>query len=547
MRFSLVRLAIQRPVTMGMLFLVGMVLGVISFTKIPLQLLPSGFTRSRITIRISYPNLAPQEIVDKILEPLEGAMFTIKGIYQIKSIASPNRIRLQLTFREGIDLSMVYGEIQDRIERTRSLLPADLKSKNIRIIKHSTDEIPVAALAIAYPKELMGLDRLINIHIRDKINRIPGVANVEVFGISDYAIFVDLNYQKVKSSGVGVYRLIQELRSASVTIPSGYAYSGGKKLYIRVLSRVNNLQEIRNLAITKHIPLKKMATVKMAMPAPPFLATLEGKPAILVLVYKESDANTVDVCRKIESFAETADIPNHKPHLIFSQGIFIQNSLENLESTALWGGFFAILILLLFLRRLSLTLLIGLAVPTSLVFTLVIMYFVGQSLNIISLMGIMLAIGMLVDNSVVVVESIAREWEQGKPPKEAALRGGNTVALAITTATLTTAVVFLPFFLIESSFRFWLVEMGLPICISLLTSLFVALLFIPLGTILFLRRPPQNMASKGSKITESYLFLLDKTLNHPFEATLIVILISFSFWIPFKWLPRTDRVEGHAS
>ena len=540
----MVEFFLRRPVTVCMLFLVCLVLGWLSYQRIPLQLLPSGFVLTRISVRIHCPGMSPEEVARQVAEPLEGAFLTIARVVQVKSICGFSRLGMEITFSEGTDMDFAYREVWDRIERVRRLLPSDIQRRDILVFKRSTDDIPIAAVAVGYPRDLQNLDRAVELRIRTPLARIPGVANVDVFGLSEYTIFVDLSYHRLKANRVGVLPLVREIQGSLLSQPSGTLYEGGKKVHLRLVSPFSSLEDLKQLQVLPKLPLEKVGQLRLAMPTPTFLSTVEGNPSILLLIYKESDANTVSVCDEVEKTVKNFQDPSLRPMLIFSQGALVKNALRDLESTALWGGVFALLVLFLFLWRFSLTSLVALAVPFSLLLTLTGMYFLGKSLNLLSLMGIMLAIGMVVDNSIVVVESIARKCEEGFSPFLAALCGTKQVFLAITAATATSVVVFLPFFLIESSFRFWLEEIGFPICLALFSSLVVAVVFVPLGASKLLRGKKERR--RAPWMERAYGAVLSWILCHRFESSLLFSLFLMSVYIPFTRVPRTDQIRGHS-
>ncbi|MCA9300595.1 MAG: efflux RND transporter permease subunit, partial [Phycisphaerales bacterium] len=321
---------------------------------------------------------------------------------------------------------------------------------------------------------------------------------------------------------------------------------------LRVVARYESLEDIRNLPVGNGLRLQDVADVYVEDRAEQAVYRVDSGPGIFLDIYKESTANTVDVARRIRETLETvfANDPRFEgmqAHIFFDQGEIIQESLGNLQQTALFGGVFAVLVLFFFLRRVGMTVLIALAIPVSVLMTVVVMYFTGRTLNVLTLTGLMLSVGMVVDNSIVVVESIQRRQQQGMDQWSAAYYGAADVALAILVATLTTVVVFVPMILMSGNetLSFYLGQIGLPVCVGLVSSLFVSLVFIPLAATFGLGSGGPARVRSVEWIERAYGRLLALVLRRRADAAILGTLVFASIAIPIKAVPSTDQADAN--
>jgi HAE1 family hydrophobic/amphiphilic exporter-1 len=298
------------------------------------------------------------------------------------------------------------------------------------------------------------------------------------------------------------------------------------------------------------VVLEDVAQVILARPASTTIHRVNGLEAASLEIYKESGANTVAVAERVrsglESLGARPSLEGYKFLRFFDQGELIQESVDNLKNTAVQGGFLAVLVLFLFLRRGRVTLLIAMSIPMSLLMTVIVMYFRGDSINLLSMMGLMLSVGMVVDNSIVVVESIYRRRELGDDPATAAVRGTSEVALAILAATSTTVVVFLPLILMtdDAGFAFYMSKLGLPVCFALGASLIVALVFVPLGTVVLAPGDPAGPSRVVAWVTERYASALSWVLRRRIDAVLLVLVATASMAYPMNHLKESDQAQG---
>ncbi len=486
---ALPALSLDRRVGVLVLGASMLVVGAVAMLLIPLELIPSGFSPPFLAVQVPWTDAPASEVVDKIVLPLEEELSTVRGLDGMNSFATTGRARIFMTFKGGTDMNVAYREVRDRVERARTRLPED--ADRIFIRKENQSAIPVFVLGLAVDPEIADPYTLIQNQVVLRLQRIDGVATVQVNGLLEREIFIELDRERTEAAGLNIYQLASELGEDNFTLASGDVRSGDRKLLLRSVARYASLEELEGRMVAPRVRLGDIGTVSYRPPDAEFRVRANSRPAVALIVLKEGQANTLRVAREIRREVEAL---GRDPRLqrigmvpLFDQGRVILESLDTLLDSGRIGGLFALMVLFFFLRRLRLTLIITLAIPISLMVALTAMYFAGESLNILSLLGLMISVGLLVDNSVVVAENIHRLHRAGLPRREAAIRGASEIALAITMATLTTIVVFLPVSLVEGQAQFFLLRLSLPISVALLGSLVVAGVFVPLSTYLTLR------------------------------------------------------------
>ncbi|MEM9459737.1 MAG: efflux RND transporter permease subunit [Myxococcota bacterium] len=484
---GIVRLSLRRPITMMMVLLSAIVLGFVALARIPLELIPSGFSPPFMSVTVPYPDATAKDVEEKITRPLETAVATTPGIDEITSISSAGNARIVMTFKSQTDMDVAYRQVRDRVSRVRPDLPDDVRVVNIR--KESGASLPVAFYGINWDEELSDPATLIEKHLVRPIERIDGVGVVNLWGSAKPEVFIEVDRALADAAGVQMVQLVQSLNAANFTMASGAVHDRDGKYLLRSLASWDQVDQIGELVVgSGGLRLSEIATVELRPPDVERYDRYNGRPSLVMFVVKESQANTVEVSDQLKAAIDEAklhpDLQQVKVEKIFVQGDTIRYSLDQVIDSGRQGGLLAIFVLLFFLRRLRLTLIISLAIPLSLFLSLPVMYFSGQTINLVSLVGLMICIGLVVDNSVVVAENIGRFRRRGLPPYAAALQGTGEVALAITLATMTTIVVFLPAALLsQGPTQFFMVRMVTPVCVSLLASLFVAVVLVPLASV----------------------------------------------------------------
>lgn len=480
---SLPRLSLERRI--GVLVVVGavLVMGLVAALSLPIELIPSGYSSPFLRVTVPWRDAPPQEVLDKVTIPLEEELATIRGLENQYSFCAVGFSQVFLSFAHGTDMDVAYREVRDRIERARARLPEDVQQVFIR--KDDDTQMPVAMVGVLVDEGTADTYNLIQNEVILKLERLPGVASVDAQGLLEREVLIELDRQRVEAAGLNIFEIAQDLQSDYFTLASGNVRAGDRKLLLRSVARYPAPQNVRDMLITDTVRLGDIASVRYDVPDDEFRVRVNGLPAYAIRVQKEGEANALDVAREVErvvqELAANPRLGAIEADVIMSSGEIIRDSMGVLLSSGRIGAIFAVIVLFFFLRRLRMSLIIAFSIPLSMVVAVVAMYFFGETFNVISLLGLMISVGLLVDNSVVVAENIHRLHQSGVARRQAALQGAGEIALAITTATLTTVIVFLPVSLVDGQGQFMLLRLVIPITVSLLASLVVALVVVPLA------------------------------------------------------------------
>ena len=489
------RFSLDRRITVLMILATLVVLGTVATLSIPLELFPSGFTGPFLEIRVDLRDTPSQEMLEKVVLPLEEELSTVAGISTLNSYARTGLGICWIQFKQGTDMDVAYREARDRVERARLLMPDDVEQ--VFIFKHDTSGIPIYFVGLAIEPSVIDVYNLVQDEVVLPLERIDGVASVQAFGLEEKEVLIELDRERTAAAGLNIYELAQQLSGDNFTLSSGNVRHGGKKLLLRSVARYDHVEALRNRLVGESVRLKDIATVTYDLPEKKYRVRAMSRPAVAVAVMKEGDANALEIAERVDAVVvemrENPRLQVMEVATLFDQGQVIKESLSTLMTSGRIGGVVALLVLFFFLRRFRMTLIVALSIPVSIVIALTVMYFVGESLNILTLLALMISVGLLVDNSVVVSENIFRLHRDGLSRREACIQGAGEIALAIVMATLTTIIVFLPVSLVEGQGQFFLLRLSIPISVALLGSLLVALIFIPLSVYLTL---PKNGSEK---------------------------------------------------
>lgn len=530
-------LSLRRPVTLAMALASVVLLGTISIVKLPLDFLPH-VEFPFIAVYIPYQGGIPAENEREIVRPVEEVLATLGGVREIFSYSDAGEVQVGVTFEWGRDVNLLRMEVKEKIDQIRGELPPDIQQ--IFLLTFNTNDIPIIEGRIAAKgRDLSESWDLIDQKIIAPLERIPGVGRVNIDGVLPTQASVYLRFDKIMEHDVDVTHLFQELEAANVELTVGRVTDKGLRYDMRTVSGLNGVEDLKELPIDQRgLRLGDVAEVLYGAPALSYGRILNEEPAIAFWVQKASGYNTVDVCRAVEAELERI---NQDPSLaginsfsFFNQADQITDSLRSLLQGGLFGSILAIAILYVFLRRVGMTLVVSIAIPISILGTCIFMYLSGSSLNILTMMGLMLGVGMLVDNAVVVLESIHRRQHHGAKPVAAAVRGTREVGRAIVASTLTTVIVFAPIVVSKADeMTVWLSEVGVTISVTLLISLLVSLTVIPTLSI--------RLTAGGSKsdLTDSrwliwlrgqYLKILRWTaIKHPLTTALVIVPLVLVF------------------
>ncbi len=489
----LIRWTIYRPITVLVLAMAFLVVGVIAYQRIALQLMPDGLSFGGCGIYIPVPDSTAREVMEQVTKPAEDFLRTIPGIKTLTSSSGARRANIRIEFSPKVDPNLMVAEIRDRLDRAKAQWPADVD--RYWIWRQNEGDMPVyiAAVSLALDEDKVDIDYLFDEVIKKRLVAIDGVARVNIWGLLDKRVEIELEPNKVDAHAIQLMELVTRLSSDNRTINAGSIRDGDKELLVRVDGKFQSFDEVLDYPANTNFKVRDFASVDYGYAVRDRMSRVNGHRSRVIAVNKESSANAVVVCDRIQAALKEIEgtlrrtVPGLKEvgsHSWMNQGEMIRYSISSVQESGLWGAFFAVVVLYAFFRNVGMTLLVTLAIPFSLLITIVWMFFRGQSFNVMSLMGLTLGIGMLVDNSIVVVENIIRHRADGQPPRLAAILGVKEVGLAVGLATLTTVIVFLPgIFISDPMIRGFFVSLGEPVSVSVLASLLVALVFVPQGAI----------------------------------------------------------------
>jgi len=526
---NLPRLAVERPITTVMLLVSVLVIGGIAVTRLPLAYLPE-VDAPEINVVIPYPNSNPTQVEKEVAKPVEEVLSTLPGLKNLRSSSSADGADFELEFTWGDDLDIVRMQVSEKMDLVKASLPPDIGE--IRIFSFNTNDIPVIEGRIsARGVDLSSNYELLEARVLNPIRRVSGVARVDLNGVAPREINIDLRLASIKAHNVDIGQLIQRLRGASSNMVLGQIDDRGLRYTARVLGSFNSIDAIGSFPINEQgLTLTDIADISYEEPPVRFGRHLDLEYAVALEVYKESTANTVDVVHAVTAVIEN-DISNDpllqgvELWVWEDQAEQIVNGIDGLKKAGTWGALLAVISLYFFLRRLDSTIIVSLSIPFSMIAACSIMYFMGKTLNLLSMMGLMLAVGMLVDNAIVVLESIDRRHREEKDPHKAALQGSRQVVMAVTASTATTLIVFLPLIIgASTNLTTWLKEVGITISLALVCSLLSSLMLIPLMSAHFLRRKRTRPSRSINWMEHRYAGMLGWTLRHKVWTAVIILV-----------------------
>ena len=548
-QYPLPRFSVNRPVTVVMSLVALLVVGYIAYTRIPLTLFPGGFDYPRLFAWAHYPNAGAVEVEEKVVHHLEEAVAQVSRIKRIRSNAYSGGGNVQVEFQKGTDLQLAFAEMKDRLDRVMPELPDEIEQLWVR--RWDQNDIPIMEGAITFEAQYADPRQFIDAYVEPALRRVNGVGNIELWGSPSKQVIVELDQSRVHGHRINVFEVLNSLRAQNLTVPGGWVIEGGKKIYVRSVGRFENVEEIANTVVDPEYQLRlgDIAEVSYKRPQQDWVNRIDRKESLAFGVTKASGANVVEVSNGVkEALEELKDHPKLEGldfKLFWNQGDQVTNSVDNLKNSGLWGGLFAALVLFFFLRAVRITLIITLAIPLSILATITALYFIGWSLNMATMMGLMLSLGLVVDNAIVIVENIYRKRQEGIAPRPASIEGAGEVGLAVTMATLTTVVVFLPLILMsdEEMFSFWMLRIGLPVIAGLVASLLIALIFIPLAALKLATRKEKSEPRMIAWTRKHYVRSLGWVLNNRLDAFVIALVLLASIQIPMNGMERTDSQE----
>lgn len=553
MRLS--RFSIRRPVFTFVSMVLVLILGAVSFLNIPIKLIPEINPPIGVVVT-NYSGASPTEVVEKVSKPLEESLSTIEGLDAISSTSQEGAslVLLQFSWATSID------DVQDEIVSNMKSVPLPDEASEPRFMKFDPAQFPIIQLSLTSSDSQEELQQLAE-ELKEELTKTEGVASVNLSGLTTEEVKVSLDQEALKKYQLSQSDVVDLISANATSLPGSPIETDGLHLTTRVISTIDSVETLQNLSMGvnptngEQIKLKDLADVAISEKESETITRTNDEPSILINVLQQSDANTADVSEAFQKKLDEVLDENEKydsieVDLLFDQGEYIKKAIGNMLNTLILGGTFAMIVLFLFLRNVKSPLIIGIAIPYSVIVTFVLMYFSDFTLNIMTLGGLALGIGMLVDNAIVVIENIYRHLSMGKDPKKAAYEGAKEMGPAIIASTFTTIAVFLPVVFITGIIGDLFTEFSLTIAFSLFASLFVALTVVPMLASIWLKKPRKNIEKERQE--SSFQKSLQRSIkwalrNRAAVITMALVLFGTSIFGFFKvgavFLPATD--EGY--
>ena len=562
---KITQFSVNYPVTVSMIALAIILLGWISLRKLGVDLLPE-MNAPRIFIEIKAGERPPEEIEKQFIENIESLSIRQKGVTQVSSICMVGSARVTVEYAWERDMDEAFLDLQKALTTFSQNSDID----EFTITQHNPNATPVMIIGMLHP-EIFDMDELRKVgenYIRNELIRLEGIADVSLTGAEEKEVLIETDQYKLDAFGLTAGQIVQQVQNMNRNVSGGSVVEMGKKYIIKGASLLDNIRDLENLvvsykqinpeqsaqtinAISNKVPifLKDVAKVSFVNKDPQNIVRINGIRCIGLSIFKETGFNTVKAVNDLNETMESIKkaLPGYEFIIVQNQGKFIQESIDEVEETALLGALMAIFVLFIFLRRIKVTAIISFAIPISVIATFNLMYFNGLSLNIMTLGGLALGAGMLVDNAIVVVENIFRNLESGLSVKEAAVKGTAEVGGAIVASTLTTIVVFLPIVYLHGASGALFKDQAWTVAFSLLASLFVAILMIPMLFNFAYGKKSKQKNIKSVRI-RWYGDLLSKILNFRYLVIVLTILILvltvyiFSY-VGNEYLPKSSTNE----
>ncbi len=508
-------ISVKRPVAVTMIFLIVILLGAVSLSNLNMDLFPELNLPMAIAIT-NYEGVGPEEIENLVTRPLESVLGTVNGVENISSTSSLGSSMIMMEYDWGTDMNFAVNQMREKIDLLAGSLPTD--SGKTTIFKLDINLMPVIQLGFSGDMDLEQLNILATDVIQPRLERVVGVATVGVQGGVEKEIRISAVPQRLQAYGVTLDRIISYLRAENRNVSAGTVEEGLREHVVRVTGEFGDIRDIENIQIPLNtggtIRLAELANVEDTLRERNVYVYMNGKPSVQLSIQKQTDANTVKVSDAVNrELDEIRKILPPGTEIIagFDQAEFIRLSMNNVTKNILIGGVLAIVVLLLFLRNFRSALIIGLAIPISIVSTFALMYFGGLTLNLISMGGLALGVGMMVDNAIVIMENIYRFQQEGYSRLEAARKGANEVGVAIMASTLTTVAVFLPIVFVQGMASQIFRPMALTVSFSLISSLIVALTLVPMLSSKIMKVEKGISAKKGpvTRLADAWYKIID--------------------------------------
>lgn len=515
--------SVKQPVATLMLFCAIILLGVVSLTKLNIDLLPD-VEPPVVSILTTWPGASASDVESEVTEIIENQINSVNNLDTLTSKSLDNLSVISCKFDWGTNLDVATNDIRDKLELTKRNLPGDVDPP--MLFKFSSATMPIMAITITGEKTWPRLYHLVDKKISDELKRVPGVGAIVIYGGLKRRINVYFDIKKLEGYSLSIQKVNQVLAQENLNIPAGSIKSGAREYFVRVPARYKTTDEIRNTIIgyykSNPVYFRDVAEVEDAYKPEDLNAWADGKKSILLLLQKQTGKNTVAVVYGVKKrLAEIQKIlpSDVKIEIPFDTAEYILLAIKNLRNTLLWGIFFVILVTTVFLRRFRTAIIISLTIPFSLIISFIFLYIFGYTINTISLLSLIIASGMVVDNSIVVLENIVRHREHGGKMKPSAIYGANEMGMAVTASTVTIIAVFIPLIFVTGLTGIIFKQLSFVVSIALLASLFTALSMTPMLSSRWITSTPEILKKKKGllgkfySMTERYLEIVEDAYN----------------------------------
>lgn len=480
---KIIETAVKRPVGVIMMYLGVLALGFVSLMNLAIDLFPK-IDLPIAVVATTYQGAAPEEVEKLINEPMEGVLSSIEGIDSIQSQAQADSSLVIMQFQSGTNLDNALLEVREKVDQIKAILPEDANDPSV--LRFDPQQMPVMMLSLT-GEEPEKLKSVAEDTVSPRLERVKGVASVSITGAKTREVQVELDPALLAQYGISTTQVIQALNAENSSASAGTVAKGEKDLQVRIDGEFKSVEDIKNLTIKlssgAEIALGDLGAIQDTFQKENASSFVNGKPALVLQVMKQSDGNTVEVAEGIhETFADIKELLPQGTELtvVLDSSTFINDSVSSVTSNLILAALISIVIVFIFLRNIRSSIIIGISIPISLISTFVMMYFSGQTLNILSLGGLALGVGMMVDNSIVMLENIVKYRQQGYSLKDAAIHGTKELSGAVIASTLTTLVVFLPIVFLDGMASDLFTPLALSIVFSLAASLIVAITLVPM-------------------------------------------------------------------
>ncbi len=554
---GLIALSVRRPVSVLMTALAVVAFGWVGLGRLSVELLPD-ISYPSLVIQTEFPDTAPQEVENLVTRPIEEVVGVLRGLTTIHSVSRAGISEVTLEFDWGSDMGMLSLEVREKLDRL--ILPEG--SRDPLVLRYDPSLDPMVRLAFSGEQDLTLLRRVADRRLKPDLETVIGIASAQIKGGLEEEIQVAVDQERLAALGIPLSRVRDAVGSGNLNLPGGALRGRDEQFLVRTINEYGDVEEIGDIIVSylegRRVRVRDVADVYWGAKERKEITRVNGHESVEIAIYREGDANTVSVARRLhERLAEWRDgdklPPGTSLDILFDQSVFIAQAIAEVRNAALIGGLLAVIVLFLFLRHLRSTLIIALSIPLSVVATFIVLYQLDISLNLMSLGGLTLGIGMLVDNSIVVLESIARRRQQGLSPTAAAVEGASEVGAAVTASTLTTVAVFLPIIFVEGIAGQLFRDQALTVTFSLLASLVVAVSLIPMLSALGRREDDEvtrTDAAAPAAGDRGELFTLglvsrfyDRVITGAVTHRVAPLLVAVALFLASLWGARTLGLE----